>query len=277
MMGPGLQANVRRESATMTSEFVLTSRRTVGVLDIPRALFAPRGVFGRVEDVPAYAWALVLLLVSVTMLGYLLVETGLIDREVELQVQKNIAALELEQLDVVERSALSDMIADKKKEGEFLRLIRRVQVIGASPIATLACVLLIPAMLFGLVALTGKKPEWHTLVTICVFAGFADVIGTIVRLGMRLQFRTLFVDTSLAPLTNFMQGQSAQANAALGGLLTAFDPFRIWFWLIMVVGLTVTRQLRGWRAWCACLFFWLAAAGLRAAIAVVAMQSAAGA
>lgn len=261
----------------MTSEFVLTSRRTVGVLDIPRALFAPRGVFGRVEDVPAYAWALVLLLVSVTMLGYLLVETGLIDREVELQVQKNIAALELEQLDVVERSALSDMIADKKKEGEFLRLIRRVQVIGASPIATLACVLLIPAMLFGLVALTGKKPEWHTLVTICVFAGFADVIGTIVRLGMRLQFRTLFVDTSLAPLTNFMQGQSAQANAALGGLLTALDPFRIWFWLIMVVGLTVTRQLRGWRAWCACLFFWLAAAGLRAAIAVVAMQSAAGA
>lgn len=263
----------------MTSEFVLTSRRTVGVLDIPRVLFTPRGVFGRVEDVPAYAWALVLLLVSVTMLGYLLVQTGLIDREVELQVQQNIAALELEQFDVVERSALSDMIAEKKKEGEFLRLVRGVGVIAVSPMVMLTGVLLIPAMFYGLVALTGKKPEWHTLVTICVFAGFADVIGLIVRLGMRLRFRTFFVDTSLAPLTNFMELQganAAQASAVVGGLLTALDPFRIWFWLIMVTGLTVTRQLRGWQAWCACTFFWLAAAGLRAAIAVGATQSAAG-
>ena len=264
----------------MTSEFVLTSRRTVGVLDIPRVLFAPRGVFGRVEDVPAYAWALVLLLVSVTVMGYLLVQTGLIDYEVDQQVQRNIAALELEQLDVVERSALSDMIADKKKEGEFLRLINRVQVIGANPMATLACVLLIPAMFYGLVALTGKKPEWHTLVTICVFASFADLMGVIVRFGMRLQFKTLFVDSSLAPLTNFLQSEGAsvaQQNASLGGLLTAFDPFRIWFWLIMVAGLTVTRQLRGWRAWCACTFFWLSAAAVRAAIAAGAAQSAASA
>ena len=37
--------------------------------DIPRALFAPRGMFGRVEDVPAYAWSLVILLASVTVLA----------------------------------------------------------------------------------------------------------------------------------------------------------------------------------------------------------------
>ena len=260
----------------MTSEFVLTSRRTVGVLDIPRVLFAPRGVFGRVEDVPAYAWALVLLLVSVTMLGYMLVETGLIDREVDIQVQRNIAALELEQLDVVERSALSDLIADKKKEGEFLRLIQRVRVIGVSPIGMLAVVLLIPSLFYGLVALTGKKPEWHTLVTICVFASFADLLGIIVRFGMRLQFRTLSVDTSLAPLMNFVQSEgvsASQMNAAMGGLLSACDPFRIWFWLIMITGLTVTRQLRGWQAWCTCIFFWVAAAGARAAVVASAVQA----
>lgn len=251
----------------------------MGVLDIPRVLFAPRGVFGRVEDVPAYAWALVVLLTSVAVLGYLLVETGLIDREVEVQVQRNIAALELESLDVVERSALSDMIADKKKEGEFLRLVRRAGVVAVSPMVMLAGVLLIPALLYGLVALTGKKPEWHTLVTICVFASFASVIGVIVKLGMRLKFQSFFVDTSLAPLTNFMAAQGAgavQANALVGGMLTALDPFRIWFWLIMATGLTVTRQLRGWRAWCTCTFFWLAAAGIRAAIAVGASQSATG-
>ena len=260
----------------MTSELVLSSRRTVSVWDVPRALLSPRSVFERVEDVPAYFWTLVVLLVSMTGLGYLLVETGLIDREVDLQVQQNIAALAKEQLDVVERSVLSELIADKVKEGEFLSLISRAQVIVWNPIVLLATVLLIPVLFFGVVALTGKKPEWHTLVTICVFASFADLLGTVFRLGMQLNLRTLFVETSLSPLTNLMDVQganAAQATAFLGGMLSAVDPFRIWFWLIVIAGLRVTAQLRGWRAWCVCTTFWMVAAGARAAIAVAVVPS----
>lgn len=250
------------------------TRRTVTSVDVPWALFAPRTVFARVEDVPAYGWALVLLLVAMAGVGFATVETGLIDREVDRQVQAEIAKLEQTQADVVERSALSKMMADTRKGGEFLRLMARAQVVIARPLGTLATVLLIPAMLYGIVALTGRKPEWHALLTICVFASFVDVVAEAVRLGLMLNFRTLEVETSLAVVTRFMNSEAegaAKKIAALSGLLSAIDPFRLWFWMVMIAGLKSTAQLRGWKVWATCVLFWLSAAGVRAALQVATM------
>lgn len=257
--------------ATSTMRVGPITRRTVTSADVPYALFAPRTVFARVEDVPAYGWALVLLLVAMAGLGYATVETGLIDREVDRQVQEQIARLEREQVDVVERSALSKMIADARKGGEFLLLMARAQVVVARPLGTLATVLLIPATLYGIVALTGRKPEWHALVTICVFASFVDVAAEAVRLGLMLNFRTLDVDTSLALLTRSIDSMpegAAKQIAAMSGLLSGLDPFRIWFWLVMIAGLRSTAQLRGWKVWATCILFWLLATGFRTAVAV---------
>jgi hypothetical protein len=86
----------------------------------------------------------------------------------------------------------------------------------------------------------------------------------------------LEVDTSLALLTRFLAGAERPdptAVAALSGLLSALDPFRVWFWLAVVVGLSATAQLRGWRAWLTCALCWLAAAGTRSAMAAAAVQS----
>ncbi|MBU0717795.1 MAG: YIP1 family protein [Planctomycetes bacterium] len=260
----------------MPSELVNIRRKTVGVADIPRVLVAPRRVFERVEDVPAYAWPMVLLLVAVTLVGYATVETGLIDREVERQVQRSIAALDVENSDVVERSALSKAIEDKRKEGEFFRLMTHVQVVVARPAATLATILLLSAVLYGLVALTGKKPEWHTLLTVCTFASFVDLLRLLMQLGLMLRFKTLEVDTSLAPLVQLIHvdsGISQQAAAAISGALTAADPFRIWFWLIVIVGLSTTAQLRGWKVGVTAFLFWLIAGGVRTALAVATVAS----
>ena len=258
----------------VSSGLVSPKRATVGAADVPRALLAPRGVFARVEDVPAYGWPLVLLLAAVTLIGYATVETGLIDREVERQTRQKIAALEKEQLDAVERSALSTMIEEKRKEGEFLRLMTRMQAVVVRPIAALASVLLISALFYGVVALTGRKPEWHTLLTICVFASFVDVVGLILRLAFMLRFHTLEADTSLALLTRVMNVEGGGTGmVALSGLLSAVDPFRIWFWLLMIIGLSATSQLRGWKCWLTCTLFWLIAAGARAGLAVASAGS----
>lgn len=262
------------------AEFVNTRRPTVGTLDVPLALLTPRRVFARVEDVPAYGWPLVLLLVAVTLIGYATIETGLIDREVERRVQQGIAAMALEQSDVVERSTLSKMIEEKQKEGEFLRLITRIQAVVVNPLVMLANVLLLSALFYGVVALTGRKPEWHTLVTICVFAGFVDVVGEAVRLGFMLRYGTLAVDTSLAPVVQLadLQGEGVAATVALlTGLLSALDPFRVWFWIIIACGLATTSQLRGWKVWVCCSLCWLIAAGVRAALGVASVSQGASA
>lgn len=245
--------------------------RRIGLIDVPLALLSPKRVFARVEDVPAYGWSLVVLLLSVTLIGFAEVQTGLIDRKVARHVEQGIAQLEKQQYDVVERSALTKMIEEKRKEGEFLHLMERVRVIVANPIGTLASVLLLSAFFYALVALGGRKPEWHTLLTILVFAGFVDVISGVVRLGFMLRFRTLDIETSLASLARMMpiDGEgAAQATAAVTGLLSAADPFRIWFWVVVATGLTVTSQLRGWKAWAGCTLCWITAAAIRTLVSV---------
>lgn len=256
-------------SSTAIVSSAPTARRRVGLFDVPLALFSPKRVFARVEDVPVYGWSLIALLVAVTFIGYAEVETGLVDLEVDRHVEKGIAELEKEQFDVVERSALSKMIQDKRKEGEFLHLMDRIRVVVVNPVATLATVLVLSSLFYALVALSGRKPEWHTLLTVCVFASFVDVIAGAVRLGFMLRFATLTVSTSPAALTPMLvpQGEdAAQQTAAMSGILSLADPFRIWFWVVLGVGLATTAQLRGWKVWTSCIFFWLVAAGVRTAV-----------
>lgn len=241
-------------------------------------MLAPRRLFARVEDVTAWGWPLLVLLATVTLIGYAMVQTGLIDREVDRQVAAAIARIDGTQRDVVERSALREMYAEEHKMGEFKKLLTRMQVVVAEPAKALASVLLIAAVLYGVVALTGRKPEWHTLLTICVFAAFIDALRLLVLLVLMLHHGTLDVHTSLAMLPRFMAGREGAepvALAALSGLLTAVDPFRIWFWLAVIVGLKTTAQLSGWRAWATCVLCWLIPAGARCALSVAAVSSAA--
>lgn len=220
-----------------------------------RALWSPRRAFAQVEDVPRYGWPLAIILVVVTLLGYATVQTGLIDRTVELRVQQRIAVLDTMQRDVVERSVLREQYDAARKQGEFERVLLRIAAVVVQPAGLLAAILLIGAVLFGAVALTGRKAEWHTLLSVVIYAAAIDVIGGAVRLALMLRFRTLEVDTSLQPLVELLVAKgtiAGQSAAVLSGLATMLDPFRIWFWITVLIGLHVTRQLTGWRAWLWC-------------------------
>ena len=165
--------------------------------------------------------------------------------------------LESTQRDVVERSALRDLYEQEYKKGAFELLLVRIQTIAAAPVEALATVLLVAAVLYGVVALSGRKPEWHTLLTICVFAGMIDALQRWVQLALMLHFQTLEVDTSAAALVahwataNGVKPATAAVWSALAG---ALDPFRVWFWWVIVAGVITTAQLRRWRAWSVCTF-----------------------
>ncbi len=245
------------------------SHQIVRPADVLRVLWAPRAVFNRVEDVPRYGWPLVILLTCVALIGYAQVETGLVDRAVDQRVQVRIRAVDVAQQDVVERSVLRDQIADIIEAGEFERVLRRIGVLAAMPARLLAAALLVAALLYGIVALTGRKPEWHTLLTITVLASSTLVLGLVVRLGLMLHFQSLEVDTSLLPLAALAAGRpdiNPQSLAALGGLLSAMDPFELWFWWLVMAGCRATSQLTGWRVWLACGGSWLVIAVGRALV-----------
>ncbi|MEK7710303.1 MAG: YIP1 family protein [Planctomycetota bacterium] len=194
---------------------------------------APRSLFARVEDTGAYGWALATLLALVMLIGYAEVQTGLIDQTVEQRTEESLAELEKTQAHLIERVELRDRMEEIRKQGEFNKLITRLLRVVVAPVQVLASFLLIASVLYAIVALTGRKPEYHTLMSICVYAGFIELLAYIIRLGMMLSYRTINVDTSLGLL----------AAPGKPSALAAIDPFRIWFWVLVAIGLIVTRQL----------------------------------
>ena len=228
-----------------------------GLGDVPAALVAPRRLFARIEDTGSYAWLLIALLGLITLLGYVEVQTGLIDRVVDQDTQNQLAMLETSRTDLVDRVALRDQMEAINKNAAFFKLMQRLGVIVAAPIATLASILLISSLLYAAVALSGRKPEYHTLITICIYASYVELAGIVVRLAMMVAYRTIHVSTSFEML--LPKGKAPY--------LAAIDPFVIWFWLLIFLGVTTTHQLSRKMAVTACLLMFLLGAGVRVGLA----------
>ena len=217
----------------------------------------PRSLFARMADTSAYGWALLTMLVLIVLIGYAEVQTGLIDRDIDVRTERNLEELERTQGGLIDRVEFRDRADALRKEGVFLKTMANLGVIVATPAYFLASFLMISSVLYAVVALTGRKPEYHTLMAICVYAGFIELVGLGLRLGMMLYYRTTDVQTSLAGLVKD------------GGpkFLAAIDPFHLWFWGLVTLGLIVTHQLSRRMAQFTCGIMVLGSVGVRALIA----------
>jgi len=207
--------------------------RPAGLRDLGLLVTRPRALFARVEDTGAYGWALAVLLVLVTLVGYAEAQTGLYERLVDQDVERAQADLEATQGHLLDRVELRDKMEELRKGGEFNKVLRRLEVIVLSPIGLLVSFLLTASVLYAAVALIGRKPEYHTLMAICTYSGFVILGSQALRLVMMLCYKTTRVDTSLQML----------APAGKYAWLAAFDPFRLWYWLLVGLGVVVTQQL----------------------------------
>lgn len=228
----------------------------LGVRHAALAYVAPRSLFSRVEDTGAYGWALITLLALTVLIGYAKVQTGLIDTTVERAKEKQLAEIEKNEGELKDRVALKERLDSVHKQAEFTRMIARLGAVVATPLMMLTSFLLIASILYALVALTGRKPEYHTLMSICVYSGFIELLGAVIGLIMMLHYRTVEVNTSLGML----------AAPGKPSVLGAIDPFRIWFWVLVAIGLTVTRQLSRRMAIASTLVMGLVAFGVRAGL-----------
>ena len=224
-----------------------------GVRHALQVFTSPRDLFARVVDTGTYGWSLVTLIGLVMLIGYAEVATGLIDHVVDQQTEQGLARLEQQQAHLVDRIELKGRMDDVRKTGEFNKLLARLGAIGLAPAYMLASLLLISSFLYAAVALTGRKPEYHTLMSICVYSAFVTLAACALRLTMVVSYRTTQVDTSMGML----------AEVGKPTVLSAVDPFRIWFWALVATGLVVTRQLSRRMAIVTCALLAITAAGIR--------------
>ncbi|HUU84756.1 MAG TPA: YIP1 family protein [Phycisphaerae bacterium] len=231
---------------------------SLGLGQVPLMFVAPRRVFHRIAETGRYGWALGALILVTTLIGWVTMQTGLIDREVNRRTLQALADLEREQIDLLSRSELSERLDRIRKSAEFTKLIVRGSAVVVAPLALIASVALIAAILFAVVALTGNKPDYPTLMAVCVYAAVVDVLAAALRLAMMLYYRTMQVDTSLGLLVPTSEGTQTVKT-----ILSAVDPFRVWFWLLVGLGLVLTGQLSRRAAVITCVLFCLIAVGAR--------------
>ncbi|MGB0715287.1 MAG: YIP1 family protein [Phycisphaerae bacterium] len=201
--------------------------------DALRVYASPGSLFRRVEDTGAYGWSLAILLTIVMLVGAVKVQSGLIDRSVDLQTDEALATLEASKSDLVDRIELKERMDDVREAGNFQKTLLRVAEIGLSPVLQLGSLLLITSVLYVAVAMSGRKPEFHTLMSISVYSAYLPLLASLLSLGMMLYYRTLDVDVSLGRLGSGMTGE----------VLSVVYPFSIWFWILVAYGTVVTRQL----------------------------------
>jgi len=225
----------------------------LGLQHLPMVITRPAAVFSRAEDTGAYGPALVIMLALTVLLGYAEVQTGLIDRVVDQQTEQQLAELEKAQSGVVDRLQLRDAMDAVRKNGQFMQTLSRLGAIVLTPMYMLTSFLVISSILYAFVAMSGRKPEWHTLMSICVYAGVIEIIALVLRLAMMMSWRTTHVDTSLR-----MLGELGKPT-----FWGAIDPFRIWYWVLIAIGVTTTRQLSRRAAIASALTLFLLSTGAR--------------
>jgi hypothetical protein len=230
----------------------------LGLAYAPVMLVDPGSVFRRIAETGRYGWTLAAWVLLTTLIGWVTVQTGLIDRQVDRETRRALADLEREQIDLLSRTELSERLEKIRKSAEFTKLITRGGAIVSAPVGLVVSVMLIAALLFAVVAWAGHKAEYPTLVAVCVYSAVVDVLAAGLRLAMMLCYRTIDVDTSLGLLVPV-----SEQTGALKTILSAIDPFRMWFWILVGVGLVVTGQLSRRAAVTTCVVFWLVATGAR--------------
>jgi hypothetical protein len=181
---------------------------------------------------------LVLLLVQLAFAG-LIISTGVKDYEIETHTQKEIT--KVRQYFKGEEGAeekLTSSIDSLEKNAVFTKLMTRVGLLLGGPLRQCVNIGLLAGILFIVVALRGGKPNYQLLLGIAVFAAYVEVPRMLMQVVLISQLQTSRVETSLAAF--FMR---PNVSFPLYLFLRRFDPFFIWYYVLVGLGLTRTGQL----------------------------------
>jgi hypothetical protein len=209
-------------------------------LDLARLFLCPGALFARLPQHNPYPSALLLLVLLHVLFGSAVLSTGLVDYDIDRRARHDFArvAHHLE-VDLPDQWADSSLKAVQQRAG-FEKLLARLGWLLGGPLCLGAGVAFTAAFLFVVVALGGRKPDLPLLAGVITFASFAEAARLLVVLFLVWQRQTLRVDLSAAVCAG---GQDVGLPAYL--LLRCLDPFALWYWALLGIGLWKTGQADG--------------------------------
>jgi hypothetical protein len=195
--------------------------------DLGNLYLRPGALFRDLARQNRYVFALVVLICLQLLYACAVISTGVLDYEVTAKTQHKVHRLLRTEGDEDPRK-LAQALQKAQKEGDFAVLWGRLLLVLGGPVG---------AVCFVVVALKGGKPDFPLLAGVLAFAAYVEVPKLLVRLLLVSQLQTSAVETSAAVF--------AGPNIGLAGyvLLRRLDPFDIWYWCLVGLGLYKTGQL----------------------------------
>jgi hypothetical protein len=209
--------------------------------DIGRLYLRPAALFTDLSRWNRSASALLLLMAVHLLYAVAVVSTGVPDYETDLAAQKEISRTE-QQLRGDENSDERTRTLDALEKGAvFTKLLTRVLLVAGGPVQLLAGIGALAAVLFVAGALWGGgKPDFQLLSAVAVFAAYALVPKLLLRLLLISQLQVARVETSAAALV-----AAPHVSLGLYLFLRRLDPFDLWYWALVALGIWKTGQFRG--------------------------------
>jgi hypothetical protein len=203
-------------------------------------LLRPGTLFERLAQNNRYPSALLLLVFLQALVGSAVLSTGVVDYESDRQAQQRFACVAHRLQEVPAPGTANSALEAVVQEAVFRKQMHRLGWLLAEPIRLLAGLALLGGLLFVAVALQGSKPDLALLAGVAVFASFVELVRMLAVLFLVWQKQTAWVDTSAAVC---FPGPDVGLPAYL--LLRRLDPFALWYWALLGLGLLKTGQLGG--------------------------------
>ncbi len=206
--------------------------------DLVRLYLSPGALFAELPRWNRSAAALVLLMALYAVYGLAVLSTGVSDYENDLAAQQEIGRLPDQPRNDDNAEELDRKSDALEKGAVFGKMLARVRLVLLDPVGVAAATGLLAGLLFVAVALWGvAKPDFHVLAGVVVFAAYVAVPCLLVRLLLTAALHVSRVETSAAVFS------PTHAPLALYLLLRRLDPFAVWFWALVGLGLCASGQM----------------------------------
>jgi hypothetical protein len=207
--------------------------------DILSVFFRPTRLFCELPRTNRAASALVVLMGIYALYGFGLYTTGVLNYEIDVQTQTQVSGLRQHPPAKDDAAKFTSALETIEKGSAFQKELSRVSLLVGGPIQLCLSVSVLSGLLFLVVALRGGKPNFQVLLGVTTFAGYVDVPRLLIQLLLSAQLHVSRVETSAAAFFG-------RADVGLGNylLLRRLDPFEIWYYILVGMGLYCSGQLK---------------------------------
>jgi hypothetical protein len=185
------------------------------------------------------ASALLLLMALHALYGVGLISTGVLDYEIDAHSQKEISQVRQHPPGKEDAAKFTTALDAVGKGAIFQKQLMRVLLVAGGPIWLCLSVCVLSGCLFLVVALRGGKPNYQVLLSVTTFAAYVEVPRLLMRLLLIAQLHVSRVETSAAAFVS-----RPEVGLAPYLLLRRLDPFEVWYYLLVGLGVYHVGQLK---------------------------------